>query len=85
MPHLWQVKRIKNQRYPGVEGSNPSGTIQGKMAQIILVACASKKAGSKSKAKNLYISNLFALNMQYAESLHPDKIFILSAKHLKNN
>jgi cytoplasmic iron level regulating protein YaaA (DUF328/UPF0246 family) len=32
-------------------------------------------------AKDLYISTLFKLNLAYAKSLNPDKIFILSAKY----
>lgn len=51
------------------------------MAKIVLIACASKKAGHKAKAKDLYISPLFKMNLKYAESLMPDKMFILSAKH----
>lgn len=49
--------------------------------KIILIACASKKQKKKTKAKNLYASPLFKLNLEYAKSLNPDKIFILSAKH----
>lgn len=35
----------------------------------------------KTKAKDLYQSSLFKYGLRYAESLKPDKIFILSAKH----
>jgi len=49
--------------------------------KILLISCASKKLKSKAKAKNLYISQLFKYNLKYAESLKPDKTFILSAKH----
>ena len=49
--------------------------------KIVLISCAKGKLSYKSKAKNLYISNLFRSNLKYAESLNPDKIFILSAKH----
>jgi len=35
----------------------------------------------KAKAKDLYVSPLFRYNLRYAESLNPDKIFILSAKY----
>ena len=51
------------------------------MAKIVLIACASKKIQKRSKAKDLYSSPLFRLNLRYATSLNPDKIFILSAKH----
>lgn len=49
--------------------------------KIILISCASKKLENKAKAKEIYISPLFRLNMKYAKSLKPDKIFILSAKY----
>ena len=51
------------------------------MKRAILISCASKKRSKKSKAKDLYISPLFKYNVQYAKSLNPDKIFILSAKY----
>jgi cytoplasmic iron level regulating protein YaaA (DUF328/UPF0246 family) len=34
-----------------------------------------------AKAQDLYISPLFKLNLAYAKSLSPTKIFILSARH----
>ena len=49
--------------------------------KIVLISCASKKLEDKAKAKEIYISPLFKLNMKYALSLKPDKIFILSAKY----
>ena len=49
--------------------------------KIVLISCVKEKRPYKSKAKNLYISTLFRLNLRYAKSLNPDKIFILSAKH----
>ena len=51
------------------------------MKRIVLISCVSKKLPFKAKAKDLYISTLFKLNYQYAKSLNPDKIFILSAKY----
>ena len=51
------------------------------MKRIVLISCVSKKLPYKAKAKDLYISTLFKLNYQYAKSLNPDKIFILSAKY----
>lgn len=51
------------------------------MQLIVLIACASKKRNSKAAARVLYISPLFKKSLKYAESLHPNKIFILSAKH----
>ena len=49
--------------------------------KIVLISCASKKLGVPSKARDLYISTSFKFNLAYAESLKPDAIFILSAKH----
>ena len=51
------------------------------MAKIILISCSSKKIPYRTKAKDIYSSPLFKLNLKYAESLNPDKIFILSAKY----
>jgi hypothetical protein len=51
------------------------------MEKIILISCASKKLENKAKAKDIYSSPLFKLNIRYALSLKPDKIFILSAKY----
>jgi hypothetical protein len=49
--------------------------------KIILMSCVSQKLSHKARAKELYISPLFKLTLKYANSLKPDKIFILSAKH----
>lgn len=51
------------------------------MAKIVLISCVSKKLNHKSKAQDLYVSPLFQKNLQYAKSLNPDKIFILSARY----
>lgn len=51
------------------------------MAKIVLISCVSKKLDYQTKAKNLYISDLFKKRLKYAQLLNPDKIFILSAKH----
>lgn len=51
------------------------------MKQIVLISCVSKKLEYKSKAKDLYVSPLFRKNLEYAISLRPDNIFILSAKY----
>jgi hypothetical protein len=51
------------------------------MSKIVLISCVSKKSQVKSKAEKLYLSPLFKYNLQYAKSLNPDKIFILSAKY----
>jgi hypothetical protein len=39
------------------------------------------KQKSPAKARDLYTSPLFRLNLAYAESLKPDAMYILSAKH----
>lgn len=46
---------------------------------IVLISCVSQKLNHKARAKDLYTSPLFKKNLQYARSLSPDKIFILSA------
>jgi hypothetical protein len=51
------------------------------MKKIVLISCVSQKRNTRSKARDLYTSPLFRLNLSYAESLAPDTIFVLSAKH----
>ena len=51
------------------------------MHRIVLISCVSKKLNKPARARDLYISPLFRFNLAYAESLKPDEIFILSAKH----
>ena len=51
------------------------------MKRIILISCVSKKLPHKARARDLYISPLFKLNLKYAQRLKPNKIFILSAKY----
>jgi hypothetical protein len=51
------------------------------MQKIVLIACVSKKGKVKTKAKDLYTSQLFKYSLAYAYSLNPDKIYILSALH----
>lgn len=49
--------------------------------QIVLISCVSKKLPYRAKAKDLYVSTLFKLNLKYANKLNPDGIYILSAKY----
>ncbi|MEN8214155.1 MAG: DUF6884 domain-containing protein, partial [Pseudomonadota bacterium] len=49
--------------------------------RIVLISCVSQKLSHRAKAKDLYVSTLFRLNLKYANSLEPDAIYILSAKH----
>ena len=55
-----------------------------KMKKIVLVSCVSQKketCGKPVPAKDLYISSLFKKALEYAYSLSPDHIYILSAEH----
>jgi hypothetical protein len=51
------------------------------MRRIVLISCVSKKMPTREKAKDLYVSPLFRLNMRFALLLGPNLIFILSAKY----
>lgn len=51
------------------------------MKTIVLISCVSKKLTHPAKAKDIYVSPLFRLNLRYAESLNPDAIYVLSAKY----
>lgn len=51
------------------------------MNKIVLISCVSKKLTHAAKARDIYVSPLFRLNLAYAESLKPDAIYVLSAKH----
>lgn len=49
--------------------------------RIVLISCVSQKLPYRAKAKDLYISTLFKLNLKYAHALGADSIYILSAKY----
>jgi chaperonin cofactor prefoldin len=50
--------------------------------KIVLLSCTKSKLDKKSQAKDLYsASPMFQKTLKYGESLKPDKMFILSAKH----
>lgn len=51
------------------------------MSTIVLQSCVKTKLPHRAKAADLYTSTLFTLSRQYALSLNPDRIFILSAKY----
>lgn len=55
------------------------------MKHIVLISCVSKKQETKNSgpipAKDLYISPLFKKALEYATTLSPDYIYILSAEH----
>jgi len=48
---------------------------------IVLISCVGGKKPYKCKAKDLYESPWFRYAWNYAHSLNPDKVFILSAKY----
>jgi hypothetical protein len=49
---------------------------------IIFISCTKKKQDHPCKAKEMYqASQWFRGGWKYAESLHPDEIYILSAKY----
>lgn len=48
----------------------------------VFLSCTKKKASHRCKAEEMYgESSLFSKALEYAKSLNPDKIYILSAKH----
>jgi basic membrane lipoprotein Med (substrate-binding protein (PBP1-ABC) superfamily) len=52
------------------------------MAKIVLLSCTKSKLDHKAPAQELYsASPMFQKTLKYGESLQPDKMFILSAKH----
>ena len=48
---------------------------------VVLISCVGEKKPRKCKAKDLYDSTWFCYAWRYAQSLNPDKVFILSAKY----
>lgn len=52
-----------------------------KCKHVVLISCSSRKRGSKALAKHLYNSQLFRKQLEYAQKLNPDLIFILSAEY----
>lgn len=48
---------------------------------IVFLSCAKTKRDVPCKARDMYTSDLFVKSYAYAESLRPDKIYILSAKY----
>lgn len=51
------------------------------MGTIVLISCVKSKLTYRARAKDLYISDLFCKSLTYAQSLHPEAIYILSAKY----
>lgn len=54
---------------------------QSKCKEIVLISCSRQKGNGKALARHLYSSPLFRKQLQYAQHLNPDLIFILSAKY----
>lgn len=49
---------------------------------IVFLSCTKEKKSYRCKAKDMYSeSSLFSKSYEYAKSLNPDHIYILSAKH----
>lgn len=48
----------------------------------VFLSCTKEKESKRCKAREMYMpSSLFSKSYEYAQSLNPDKIYILSAKH----
>lgn len=60
---------------------NYQNAMKKNLKRIVLVSCGSKKLKHPSRAQDIYIGPLFRHSLKYAQSLNPDHIFILSAKH----
>jgi hypothetical protein len=48
---------------------------------VVLLSCVAQKLSEPAKARDLYQSDLFKKSLGYGESLKPNAMFILSAKH----
>ena len=48
---------------------------------VVLISCVGEKKSRRCKAKDLYDSTWFHYAWRYAQTLKPDKVFILSAKY----
>lgn len=52
------------------------------MAKIVLLSCTKSKLDHRVPAQELYsASPMFRKTLEYGKSLHPDEMYILSAKH----
>ena len=49
--------------------------------RVVLISCVKEKKLYRCKAKDLYNSTWFRYAWSYAQSMNPDKVFILSAKY----
>ena len=51
------------------------------MGKVVCISCVKSKKPQRSRAGDLYTSALFKFSLRYAQSLEPNHIFVLSAKH----
>ena len=52
------------------------------MSKVVLVSCSSGKVNKPAPAEELYNSDLFKKQLEYAKKLtNPNDIYIISAKH----
>ena len=51
------------------------------MKRVVLLSCVSEKRSERTTAAQMYASTFFKYNLQYAQKLLPDTIFILSATY----
>lgn len=51
------------------------------MQHIVLIACCKRKQDHRCPASQLYQGDLFKKSLAYAQTLGPDAVYILSAKH----
>src|SRR5689334_8140335 len=51
------------------------------MGHVVLIACGKRKGSVRAPARDLYQGELFRKSLAYAQSLSPDAIYVLSAKH----
>jgi cytoplasmic iron level regulating protein YaaA (DUF328/UPF0246 family) len=49
------------------------------LRHILLISCVKSKRQGRAKARDLYVSNLFRKWWAYGQTLHPDRVYILSA------
>lgn len=49
--------------------------------KVVLIACCKTKASGRMAAKYLYQGALFKKALSYAQSINPDRIYILSAEY----
>jgi hypothetical protein len=67
---------------PAVDGPKADFNLnESQKKTIVLLSCVLTKLSHPAPAKELYDSPLFHKSLAYAMSLHPDAIYILSAKH----